>query len=174
MKTSATTRRSCISALLGIALLASCAAPQVNSQYGIKFKDPPIGSHIRRYAVSPQSIPINKSYAELLAAERSKLHEWWERIPEGDEPPFPIEGLKPIYEAVSKAQAKLLVSGDLFLIATVEPDGQVAEVKAIGSPSPEMTKFAAAVLVLTKFKPAVCSGHPCRMEFPLSGKFRVE
>jgi hypothetical protein len=153
---------------------SACGAQQADPQYGIKFTDPPIGSNIRRYAVSPSSIPINRSYGELSAAERAKLHQWWERIPEGDEPPFPIDGLRPIHDAVRQAQSKLLVTGELFLIATVEQDGQVSQVQAVGSPSPEMTKFSATVLVLTKFKPAVCSGHPCRMDFPVRYQFRVE
>jgi len=162
-------------ALGGGGLHFPCAAQQAPPpQYGIKFDDPPIGSNIRRYAVGPQSIPINRSYAELSSAERAKLHTWWEQIPDGDEPPFPTEGLKPIHDAVRQAQRRFLVTGELFLIATVEADGKVAGVKAIGSPSPEMTKFAATVLAVTKFKPAVCSGRPCRMDFPLRYLFRVE
>jgi hypothetical protein len=143
-------------------------------QYGIKHEDPPIGSNIRRYAVSPSPIPINRSYAELNGAERSVLHGWWERIPDGDEPPFPMEGLRPIHEAMRQAQYSLVVTGELFLVATVEPDGQVSAVKTIGSPTAEMTKFAATLLILTKFKPALCSGRPCRMDFPLHYLFRVE
>jgi hypothetical protein len=61
-----------------------------------------------------------------------------------------------------------------MLIATVEANGEVSSVKAIGSPSPEMTKFASTILLLTKFKPAICSGHPCRMDFPLWYEFQVE
>jgi hypothetical protein len=99
------------------------------------------------------------------------VHRWYESIAPGDEPPFPLDGLKPV---VWKGQAKLLGTGELFLIATVEANGVVAQVKAIGSPSPEMTKFASTVLLLTKFKPAVCAGRPCKMDFPLWYSFRVE
>lgn len=53
----------------------------------------------------------------------------------------------------------------------VGADGKVTEVKAIGSPGAEMVQYAGAVLILTKFKPAVCSGRPCRMEFPLRQYF---
>jgi len=37
-----------------------------------------------------------------------------------------------------------------------------------------MTKFESSVLLLTKFKPAVCAGKPCKMQFPFRFKFRVE
>jgi hypothetical protein len=50
----------------------------------------------------------------------------------------------------------------------------VSGVKAWGSPSPEMTKFAASVLLLTRFKPAICGGQKCRMDFPLKYLFIVD
>lgn len=162
---------------LVLALLAGadgCRAQQDGPQYGIRMGHPPTGSSIRRYAVSPSSIPVNQTYGELSATDRAKLHQWWESIPDGDEPPFPREGLKPMFDAMRQAQQKLLVTGELLLVATVEADGQVSQVQAVGSPSPEMTRFSAALLTLTRFKPALCAGAACRMDFPLRYRFRVE
>lgn len=82
--------------------------------------------------------------------------------------------MKSILDVVRKGQEKLLVTGKLYLVATVEPNGKVSTVKAYGSPNPEMAKFASEVLLLTKFKPAVCGGRPCRMDFPLWYNFKVE
>ena len=62
----------------------------------------------------------------------------------------------------------------MVLVASVATDGTVSEVKAIGSPSPEMAKAAASIILLSKFKPAVCKGEPCKMEFPFTFKFVVE
>jgi len=163
--------------LLGTgALLAhfGCTAQKSIPEYSIKFENPPIGSHIRRDAMRGSPIPINRSYHELTPEQRATVHRWYENIAPGDEPPFPLDGLKPVHDAVRKVQAKLLVAGELFLIATVEANGEVAQVKAIGSPSPEMTKFASTIVLLTKFKPAVCAGRPCKMDFPLWYSFRVE
>ena len=81
--------------------------------------------------------------------------------------------MKSILDVVRKGQEKLLVTGKLYLVATVEPSGKVSTVRAFGSPSPEMATFAGQVLLLTKFKPAVCGGRPCRMDFPLSYNFKV-
>jgi hypothetical protein len=163
--------------LLGIGVFLAqfgCTTQTANPEYSIKFENPPIGSHIRRDAMRGSPIPINRSYHELTPEQRAIVHRWYENIAPGDEPPFPSSGLKSIHDAIRKGQTKLLVTGELFLIATVEATGEVAEVKTFGSPSPEMTKFAAAVLVLTKFKPAVCAGRPCKMDFPLWYSFRVE
>ena len=157
-------------ALLGASVAAQTSVPQ----YGIKEDQPRTGSNIRRYLVEGRRIPNNKRYDELTADEKASVNRYYERIEPGDEPPFPTDGLRPIDSALLKAQAKLLVSGELFLVASVGTDGQVTEVKTIGSPSPDMTQFAASVLMLTRFKPALCHGQPCRMEFPFRYLFRVE
>jgi hypothetical protein len=38
----------------------------------------------------------------------------------------------------------------------------------------EQTKSASTILLLTRFKPAICGGRPCRMEFPLLYEFKVQ
>ncbi|MBC7995838.1 MAG: hypothetical protein H7Z15_21620 [Rhizobacter sp.] len=139
--------------------------------YGIRDPDPPTGSGIRREVVKGAVLPINKRYAELTAEEKATLNRYYERVDPGDEPPFPAEGLRPIYEAMRKGQNKLGVTGELILLATVAVDGEVIEVKSLGSPSEEMTKFAASVLFFTKFQPAVCGGKPCQMQFPFAYSF---
>ncbi|MFZ6801338.1 hypothetical protein [Undibacterium sp. Di24W] len=49
------------------------------------------------------AIPINKTYGELTVEQKATLHGYYDRIELGDEPPFPINGLKSIYEALRKA-----------------------------------------------------------------------
>jgi hypothetical protein len=161
---------------LSTLVLASASCSGVKAQtpeYGIKADRPATGSAIRPYAVRGSAIPVNKTYAELSPEERQVVNTWYEHIQPGDEPPFPLEGLRPIYDALSKAQAKLLAQGELYIFATVDAKGQVTSTKIIGNPSPEMTKFAASLLLLTKFKPAVCGGAPCIMDFPLRHVFVV-
>lgn len=159
--------------MLATACLVPTFAQAPPAEYGIRFDSPEPGSMIRRQAVRGSVLPINRTYAQLTAEERAILHGWYENIPPGDEPPFPAEGLKPVFEAFRQGQAKFPATGEMFLIATVEADGKVSEVKVIGSPSPEMVKFAASVLILTRFKPGVCGGQPCRMEFPLRQYFGI-
>lgn len=162
---------------LASALLAAaghCVAQQAGPEYGIKADDAPTGSHITRYEVSPQAVPINRSYDELSAADRARVHRWWDGIPQGDEPPFPAEGLRAIHDPIRQGNRRLKITGELFLLATIEPDGQVSEVKVLRSPSPDMARFASGVVARTPFKPAVCSGRPCRMDFPLRYEFHVE
>jgi hypothetical protein len=156
-----------------IALLTTpCLAETAKPEYGIR-EEALTGSAIKSYGVQGSPIAINKRYSELSVEERASLNRYYEKMEPGDEPPFPSDGLKPVYEAIRKGQAKLLVEGELILVATVSDKGEVTEVKAVGSPSPEMTQFAASVLFLTKFKPAVCQGQPCKMDYPFRLAFRL-
>jgi hypothetical protein len=147
--------------ILGNSLAGSCMAQNNRSDYTIREDEPGVNSHIRRTLMESQTIAVNKRYHELSAEDRAKLHSWWESVPEGDEPPFQAYGLKPIHSAMLEAQSILRV------------EGEVSQVKTAGSPSPEMTKFAASVIGVTKFKPAICGGKPCKMDFPFSYKFTM-
>jgi hypothetical protein len=131
------------------------------------------GTLIKKEMVWSSKIPLNRTYGELTPEQKAEFHAMYESLPTGDEPPFPLEGLKPIFSAIKKAQASVLARGELNLIVTVGPDGKARQVEDYGSvDNPEMTKFAASVLLMTKFKPAVCDGTPCTMQFPFNLKLK--
>jgi hypothetical protein len=94
-------------------------------------------------------------------------------LEEGDEPPYPVHGLKPIYAWIKQAQAKVLVEGSLRLDVLVGKDGNAVSVTTIGSPSPEITKFATLVVSREKYKPALCRGTPCEMIYPFNMQFTL-
>jgi len=148
-------------------------AQSVAPEYSVRELEPRTGSSIRRDLVFGSSIPINKKYQELSTEQKELLNQFYESMAPGDEPPFPAEGLKPIHQVLAKAQQKLLVTGEIILIATVAADGSVSQVKAIGSPSTELTNFVSALLLLTKFKPALCRGEPCKMDYPFHFGFAI-
>jgi hypothetical protein len=129
---------------------------------------------IWRYAAASNRIPLNRTYQQLTEEQRLALLSFYEAMSPSDEPPFPVEGLRSIVEPLVIAQRTLLASGKLALVADVDSLGVVTSVKAYGSPSPAMTKFASQVLLLTNFKPALCSGSPCKMQFPFYLEFKVK
>jgi hypothetical protein len=147
--------------------LAQSAAPE----YSVR-GDAHTGSAIRSKLVSGGNLPVNKRYDELTADDKELVNQWYESIGPGDEPPFPAQGLKPVYTAMARLHGELQAKGQLILIATVDARGDVTQVKAVGNPDPELTKFAATVLALTNFKPALCKGVPCKMDFPFSFQFK--
>ncbi|NDI85540.1 hypothetical protein [Undibacterium crateris] len=158
-----------ITALAAYMPIASLA--QSEAQYKLREETPRTGTNIRKNLTEPINVAINLSYAELSAEEKKRVRGNYEVMPDADEPPFPKKGLRALIKPISQLQQKLLVEGPLSLIGLIDENGKVVEVKAIGSPSPEMTKFASSVMILTEFKPAVCAGQPCVMEFPFRMQF---
>ena len=165
-----------------LALVAALACPQAawsdevlpEAQYFIKQERPTTGSNIPRRIYQGSDIPINRTYAQLSSAERQLVKSQYEAMADADEPPFPAEGLKPIYDAIAKVQGKLLEKGLLSMHADVDASGLVTGVSVYQSPDPIVTQAAASILVLTKFKPAVCGGTACKMVFPLRVTFKVD
>jgi hypothetical protein len=119
-------------------------------------------------------IPMNLRYEEMSTQQQSVVKSQYENLGPNDEPPFPEGGLAPIIRAMHQAQAKLLVKGTLSLVADIDPQGLPRSVAAYSSPSPEMTRIAAQILMLTRFRPAKCAGEPCSQQFPLNLDFRVK
>lgn len=128
---------------------------------------PRSSSQVKRdFSWAPSTIPTRLKYHELNQAQKLLLNRAYEHIAEGDEPPYPKEGLRPVFAALQKGHELLSAQGKLILIVDVDEAGTATSVRAIGSPSPEMTKFASAVLGLTAFKPSMCGGTPCKMQYP--------
>lgn len=154
-----------------VSLCGLAAAQDQSPQYRLKRLS--TGSAIPWDGVSSK-VAMNQTYAQLGDHEKGLVRAQYENMGPDDEPPFPAKGLKPLFQAIQEAQRKLLVTGELYLIATVEADGKVSSVKAIGSPSEDMVRFAASAMMLTPFKPGVCAGAACTLEFPLRYNFVVK
>ncbi len=119
-------------------------------------------------------LPLDKRYEDMTGSERAAVRNWYTKMGPGDEPPFPAHGLAPIIRALSEGIGKLQVTGDLYLIVDVSSSGEPVSATAYGSPSPEMARFAASVLLLTRFKPALCHWRPCAQKFPFNLHFELE
>jgi len=156
-------------ALLAVLAIQPCLADKT---YGIREDQPPVGSSIRRNVVS-WYIPLDRRWDEMTEEQKKSVKDLYEKMEPGDEPPFPADGMGPVMELVRKGQAKLLINEDVNMVATVGTAGDVLTVKAMGSPDPDMTRFLAAILYRTKFKPAVCGGRSCQMDFPFHFAFRT-
>jgi hypothetical protein len=149
------------------------AIAQVDApRHTIKEAEPRTGSHLRRAAVRSPVLPLNRGYRELTPEQREHFKLNYEPMAPDDEPPFPVNGLQAIYDPLYRANNKLGIPGDIFLIATVDPQGKVSQVQAVESPDRQLTRVVSAILFATPFKPAACGGEPCQMDFPLRLQFR--
>ena len=141
----------------------------VRQTYSIK--ETLFGANIGHGIVKNIAVPVDKTYAELTEEEKQRVKSVYEPMAEGDEPPYPLHGLRTIVEASAKLQSALRVSGALTLAVTVSAAGEPIAVAVLKSPDEEMTKRMAAVLMLEKYKPAVCKGIPCQMQYPFRMNF---
>jgi hypothetical protein len=136
------------------------------------------GTIIHRDLEWNSSIPLNKTYAQFAPEEKAAFHALYVAMPEGDEPPFPADGMKPVFNAIRKGQEIVRARGKLNLVVTVGPDGKPLQIEDMGGVrgvnAMEMTSFAGSVLLMTKFKPAVCGGKPCTSQFPFVLDLRMK
>ena len=135
--------------------------------------DPPPGGYqferVGRYATSAP-YPLDKPYAQFSPAEKAALRAHYEGMPEADEPPFPEKGMGPVMSELRTVFAALGVPGHVSIYVSVNAAGVAQSVQLHRAPSPEVGKAVAFALMRVKYKPAVCGGRPCDMEFP----FRIQ
>ena len=155
---------------LCLAIGTVCAQDQNLPRYSLRQDQADTGTNIKRDVVSGSAIPIDKRYSEFTSEEQAHVKSWYERMGPNDEPPFPLDGLRPLYSAVAAAQQKLLVTGSLSVAVAVNTQGEATSVDVFRSPDSQMTRVVASILMLQKYKPAFCSGVACAMQFP----FRIE
>ncbi|HEX4232768.1 MAG TPA: hypothetical protein VH041_00545 [Caldimonas sp.] len=161
---------------VAVAFAATVALAQESSEgerYTLK-KDVDFSSFPRFGAAAIGDIPFDKSYGELTAAQQNRLKLFYVALGDRDEPPFPLQGLAAIYRPVAQAQQKLSVSGEFRADAEIDQEGNVVAVAVRQSPDAHVTNFMANILLLTKFKPALCQGQPCAMGFPVKVTFKVD
>ena len=132
------------------------------------------GSMLKKRLRWTSTIPLNKTYEELTAEQKAEFRAMYESIPDTTEPPFPIKGLKPVFSAIQQGQDIMQARGELDYAVTVGPDGKATYVESHkelgGANAREMTNYVASVLMMAKYKPAVCDGQPCTMQFPFKLK----
>lgn len=148
-----------------VAILA-CASPLAQAQE--------TGSILKKDLQWSSKIPVDKTYAQFTDEEKAELRSMYESLGPDDEPPFPLEGMKPIFSALKEAQRIVKARGELNMAVTVGPDGKATKVEDFGGVhNLQMTELAQQVLLLTKYKPGICNGTPCTMAFPFRLKLKT-
>lgn len=158
--------------LIVVGVLACAASAWADSlprkQFEVRVDE--TGTRLGRAAIR-SVLPLNRRYAELDAAEKATLRADYEGMPADDEPPFPADGLLTIFTAVKDGMDKMGALGTLTLVADVDAAGKVRHVDSFGKVDPDFARFASRVLASTPFKPGVCAGKPCSMQYVLRLQF---
>ena len=141
--------------------------------YRITNTSVPVGTLIpSQTASSPVS---GARWAELSEGERRIVRARYTALEEGDEPPYPIDGMRPLIAGLTKAsRIDPGFSGWVRMHAMVGADGKPTSVTMISKLPPELGRFMGTILMLTTYKPAVCHGKPCAMPFPMAFHFETK
>jgi len=111
--------------------------------------------------------PFNANWTGLSLEQKKAVKTQYESLPTNDEPPYPTGGLGELLESIRWQALRLGIEGNWLLEAMINSDGKVESVGAPKSTNQDFAKVAAGVIYHTAFKPAICSGIPCAMIFPI-------
>ena len=153
--------------------VAGLAETQISKErYAIK--EQATGTHLGRTAVNGY-LPPSATWDALTAAQKNTVRAQYPALEADDEPPFPARGLGPLFGAVSQINAKLgSGSGYLGANVLVGKDGQAIRVTTYGQPSAQLVKAVSTLMMIERYKPALCRGEPCEMIYPVRFIFSVE
>jgi hypothetical protein len=137
-------------------------------RYTVKESTSITGTNFHRDIIKAGAIPLDKRYGQLTSEQKNILKSPYEKMGPADEPPFPSDGLMPILAPLAKLQEKtdFKFKGPLTLYVSVDNAGKATSVSVVDSPDPGIAKVAALALMSQTYKPAVCNGAPCSMQYP--------
>ena len=125
------------------------------------------GSRFGRVAAM-WDLPLDKNYEDLSDEQKATLRTAYEDMPATDDPPYPLGGVRRIVEDFHKAGSMLQLAGRFHATVRVDEHGKGTWLQIFETPDSQFNKVAAAILMNNvHYKPAVCSGKPCVMDFPV-------
>jgi hypothetical protein len=136
-----------------------------------RMREEATGTRIPRPAAS-SPIPLDKRYEEFTPEERAKVNAL-NGVKPGDEPPFPVRGLKPVMRNIIDLQRRGMRRGVATYGVRVDAEGVAQGIAVYQSPDEEFTKAIAYYLINTDYKPAKCDGKPCSGEYRFSFDFTI-
>jgi hypothetical protein len=77
------------------------------------------GTIIRRDLAWSSKIPLDKTYEQFAPEEKAEFHALYLDLAPGDEPPFPVAGMRPVFNSIKKGQQIVRARGQLNLVVTV-------------------------------------------------------
>lgn len=156
-----------LTALLAAPLLASAAPMLAQQTASLNYREetPATGTHIRRNTLKDSWLPLNQTYAQMSPEYQQKLRSVYTSMADDDEPPFPVRGLGPSIAQLRDIHKHIGGMGEMKLILSVDAEGKVGDVSVYSASNERMAYYGAILLSKEKFKPGLCHGVPCAMEF---------
>ena len=126
-----------------------------------------------RYEISRGHIPYDKTYEELSPQQKAIVRARYENLGENDEPPYPKEGLGKVLDVVATIQHKALIEGEMDLIVRIDEHGKPQSVAVYKTPDPKVSNAVGSALMFLDYKPGICAGRPCAMDYRFDFDFKV-
>ena len=155
-------KRIAIFALAGAASLAAVAAADMPYRLTATITGSLLPQEIVR-----SSMPFDGRYDDLTPGQKAVLASDYDNLPAGDEPPYPLYGLRHMMAPIVQYADLAAPVGPLVASVMVNSEGQPSEVVVYRSPNAEATRLVSAALMFEHYKPAVCHGQPCKMAYVL-------
>jgi len=131
---------------------------------------PPLNSHQRGNMRG--ALPNDRSYAQLSPEQKAVLRAEYDSVGPNDEPPYPKYGLSEVADAVARMPVRAPIDGEVVLTVRVDERGDAKSVSIYKSPDGRLSNVIAATLTRTKFKPGLCEGRPCAMDYVFRFHFK--
>ncbi len=112
-------------------------------------------------------LPEDKTFDDLTEGQKSALRSEYENLPETDEPPYPFGGIRSITDPIRQTALLSGVDGHFSAITYVDAKGDVQKLDVLKTPSADATRSIGSIIFKTRFKPAICGGEACAMEFQI-------
>jgi hypothetical protein len=119
------------------------------------------------------TLPYDRSYEQLSLEQKAALRAEYDSVGPKDEPPYPKYGLSDVADAVARMPRREPLEGEVILTVRVDERGVAQSVSIYKTPDAKLSNVVAATLTRTKFKPGLCEGRPCAMDYVFKYYFKV-
>lgn len=119
------------------------------------------------------ALPYDRSYEQLSPEQKAALRAEYDSVGPNDEPPYPKYGLIEVADAVARMPRREPVEGDMVLTVRVDERGDAKSVSVYKTPDAKLSNLVALMLTRSKFKPGVCEGRPCTMDYVFKYYFKL-
>ena len=119
------------------------------------------------------TLPYDRSYEQLSPEQKAVLRAEYDSVGPKDEPPYPKYGLSDVADAVARMPRRATLEGEVILTVRVDERGDAKSVSVYKTPDAKLSNLVAYTLTRTKFKPGLCEGRPCAMDYVFKYYFKV-
>jgi hypothetical protein len=149
-------------------LLVTAAMAALFASSPIAVADPQLDRLIMRGA-----LPYDRSYEQLTPEQKAVVRAEYDSVGPNDEPPYPKYGLADVADAVSRMSVRDPIEGEVILTVRVDERGDAKSVSIYKTPDARLSNLIALMVTRSKFKPGLCEGRPCAMDYVFKYYFKV-